>query len=128
MELIIYEGYLRNKNKLCRELSVDLCEDRTETERAILQKGYQKWGTKLPKHLRGAFVFAFRDSGNGRLFCARDAFGIQSLYYHITAGGELLVGPDLSSILCSGKYKKSIDMSALQTYLMLGYPAGDKTL
>lgn len=128
MELIIYEGYLRNKNKLCRELSVDPCEDRTETERAILQKGYQKWGTKLPKHLRGAFVFAFRDSGNGRLFCARDAFGIQSLYYHITAGGELLVGPDLSSILCSGKYKKSIDMSALQTYLMLGYPAGDKTL
>ena len=128
MELIIYEGYLRNKNTLCRELSVDPCEDRTETERAILQKGYQKWGTKLPKHLRGAFAFAFRDFENGRLFCARDAFGIQSLYYHITADGELLVGPDLSSILCTGKYKKSIDSKALQTYLMLTYPAGEKTL
>ena len=128
MELIIYEGYLRNKNTLCRELAVDPCEDRTETERAILQKGYRKWGTELPKHLRGAFAFAFRDFENGRLFCARDAFGIQSLYYHITADGELLVGPDLSSILCTGKYKKSIDSSALQTYLMLTYPAGEKTL
>ncbi len=128
MELIIYEGYLRNKNELCRELSIDPREDRTIAERAILQKGYQKWGQDLPKHLRGAFAFAFRDLEHGSLFCARDAFGIQSFYYHITAGGELLVGLDLSSILCSGKYKKSIDKSALQTYLMLTYPAGEKTL
>ena len=68
MTICCYEGYLRNKKELCRELSVDPCEDRTATERAILQKGYQKWGQELPKYLRGAFAFVFRDPGYGSLF------------------------------------------------------------
>lgn len=128
MELCLYEGYLRNGHALCRELSIDSGEDRTARECAILQKGYQKWGQNLPGHLRGAFAFAFRDPVSKDLFCARDAFGIQSFYYHQTDGGDLLFGPDLSSILCSDKYRKSIDMQALQIYLTLGYPCGENTL
>lgn len=128
MKLYIYEGYLRNRHELCQELSIDPGGDRTAAECVILQKGYQKWGQDLPKHLRGAFAFAFRDPASGDLFCARDAFGIQSFYYHMTVGGDLLFGCDLSTIICSDKYQKRIDMQALQIYLTLGYPCGENTL
>lgn len=130
MELFIYEGYLRNRRELCRTLELQPEEtwDRTRTEREILCKGWKKWGSDLPGHLLGSFAFAFRDAESGDVFCARDAFGIRTLYYHVTADGQLLCGTDLSGIVRHETCSKAIDMDALRIFLTLGYPAGERTL
>ena len=72
MTLCYYEGYLRNRRQLCRELDLP---DET-AEQAILEAGYRRWGADLVHRLYGAFAFAFRSQDDGSLFCARDQIGL----------------------------------------------------
>ena len=130
MELFIYEGYLRNRRELCRmlELQPEETWDRNRTEREILCKGWKQWGQDLPGHLLGSFAFGFQDEESGEVFCARDAFGVQNLYYFVTEDGQLLCGTNLSDIINQEAYAKAIDEDALQIFLTFGYPAGERTL
>lgn len=64
--LLYYEGYIRNRRQLCRDLSLP----EGTTEQGILEAGYRRWGADLVDRLYGAFAFAFRGD-DGALFCAR---------------------------------------------------------
>ena len=126
MDIQLYEGYLRNRFPLCRELGLMPGTDRRETELGILRAAWQRWGREIVHHLHGSFVFVIRDGES--LFCARDAFGIRTLYYSVTDDGTFLCGADLCAIVTNPHYKKKLDRDALQLYLLFGYPAGERTL
>ena len=128
MIIELYEGTLRNRDQLCRELQVVQSPDRRDTERAILEAGWRRWGRELVGHLYGSFAFAIRDQEEGTLFCARDPFGIQSFYYHAAKDGAFLYGTDLGGIVSSPHYIKALDRQALQLYVLFGYPIGARTL
>ena len=128
MRIRQYEGYLRNRVQLCRELGLAQGSDRRETERAVIEAGFRRWGRALPGHLYGSFAFALWDAEREELFCARDPFGIQTFYYCAAKDGAFLCGPDLQGITKSPHYRKSLDREALQLYLLFGYPVGEKTL
>ena len=130
MTLFMYEGYLRNRRQLCEALDLQPAKtwDRNRIEREILCRGFDEWGCDLPKHLLGAFAFGFRDADSGEVFCARDAFGIQNLYYHVAEEGQLLCALNLTDIVERDEYSKDIDMVSLQRYLCFGYPAGEETI
>lgn len=127
ISILFYEGCLRNRKQLCKELMVGESPDRTETERAILLKGYERWGRDVVHHLYGGFSFALRGE-DGSLFCARDHFGLKSLYYCLMPDGRLLCSPDIAGIAADPAYRKAIDPQALQLYMMFGYPVGEATL
>ena len=127
MTVCLYEGYLRNRKALCRELCVDPRSSRDETEREILLKGYARWGRALPEHLQGGFAFALRDRERRELFCARDPLGLRPFWY-CRASSALLFGTDLDAVVKDPRYEPGIDPEALQIYMMFGYPAGGKTL
>lgn len=128
MEICFYEGYIRNQKQLCRQLQISPEASREKTERKILSAAFECWKYEMVNHLNGAFSFALYDEGKQEYFCARDSFGIKSLYYHITSGGEFLCSADIKPIADNPAYKKDIDIQALQYYLMFGYPVGEKTL
>ena len=123
MTLCCYEGYIRNRRQLCRELG--LGDD--ASERAVLEAGYRRWGSGLVARLYGGFAFAFRD-GEGAVFCARDQIGLQPLFYCLAGDRELLLGCDINDILRDPRYHRAIDREALQYYMGFGYPVGEKTL
>ena len=123
----LYEGYLRNREALGRELGTDPGLPREEAEREILRKGYERWGRALPGRLLGGFAFALWDEGRRELFCARDPLGLRQFYYCRTPSA-LLYGTDLASVTGDPRCTRSIDPEALQLYMMFGYPAGEKTL
>ena len=123
-----YEGYLRNCAQLCRALGLAQGPNRRETERAVIEAGYRRWGHALPGHLHGSFAFALWDTARGELFCARDPFGIQTFYFCTPEDGAFLCGPDVRAITKSPHYRKDLDREALQLYLLFGYPVGEKTL
>ena len=127
MNILLYEGSLRNRVPLCSELGLARSNDARETELAILSAGYRRWGKKLPCHLYGSFAFVILDE-DGQLFCARDAFGVETFYYCETDNGVLLYGCDLREITKSPRYRKALDRQALQLYALFGYPVGDRTL
>ena len=127
ISILFYEGYLRNRKQLCKELLTGDSTARTETERTILLKGYQRWGRDVVYHLYGGFAFALRGE-DGKLFCARDHFGLKSFYYCLMPDGRLLCSTDIAGITADPAYRKAIDPEALQRYMMFGYPVGEATL
>ena len=54
---------------------------RTASEHRLILASYQRWGEDCVDHLEGDFAFAVADAARGRLFLARDRFGVRPLYY-----------------------------------------------
>ena len=124
-EIIEYIGHIRNHEALCAELGLPAGMPRDERERAIIAKGYEKWGKQLPDHLYGMFAFCIKD-GN-KLFCVRDHFGTKPYYYYLTDDGRLLCGANIRDIISQDGFKKEINTDMLQIYMTLTYVAGEDT-
>ena len=124
MTLCYYEGYIRNRRQLCRDLDLP---DGTN-EQAILEAAYRRWGADLVHHLYGAFAFAFHDKDDNSYFCARDQIGVQPFFYYQTGNNTLLFSGDVNEILRDPRFHPALDMEALQNYMNFGYPIGEKTL
>ncbi|MBR2699388.1 MAG: hypothetical protein IKE76_12425 [Clostridia bacterium] len=87
----------------------------------------------IDNHIQGNIINITSSRGerayaNAGLFCARDHFGIKTLYYCLLPDGRLLCATDISEIAADAGYRKAIDPDALQLYMMFGYPAGEATL
>lgn len=124
-EIIEYIGHIRNHEALCAELGLPAGMPRDERERAIIAKGYEKWGKQLPDHLYGMFAFCIKDGS--KLFCVRDHFGTKPYYYYQTDDGRLLCGANIRDIISQDGFKKEINTDMLQIYMTLTYVAGEDT-
>ena len=131
----MYEGYIRNRRQLWRELSEDPASmdgrepsDTWKSELAIIERGWQRWGYELPLHLYGAFSFVLEDEEEHSLICVRDPLGIKPLFYYVTPDGRLIYGTSIQEVAAHPDYEKAIDPEALQLYMIFGYPVGEKTL
>ena len=125
IELKEYRGHIRNWRQLCEELGVDSTLPRTEREKAIVVKAYEKWGTAVADHFYGMFAFAVEN--DGEIFCVRDHFGTKPFYYYETADGRLLYGTMIRDIISQEGFVKELNESMLQIYLTLTYVAGEDT-
>jgi asparagine synthase (glutamine-hydrolysing) len=81
--VITYNGEIYNYIELGAELGGDF---KTASDTEVILRAYEKWGERCVEKLRGMFAFALWDAALGRLFVARDRFGIKPLYYATVAG------------------------------------------
>ena len=65
----------------------------------LVLAAYRRWGERCPERLLGAFAFAVWDRGAQKLFCARDHFGINPLYYHHRAGRAFAFASEIKALL-----------------------------
>lgn len=122
-----YRGHIRNWRELCEELGADASLPRSQREREIILKAYEKWGYEMGSHIYGMFALAIEDSEKGITFCLRDQFGTKPFYYYLTEGGELLCGTFIRDIMQSPDFKKELNTDMLQIYMSLTYVAGEDT-
>ena len=125
MRVCLFAGYMRNRAQLCEELGIPPA-GRREQERSVLEAGFSRWGCEIGNHIHGSFALAILDEESGKLFCARDPLGIEPFYYRLDPDGTFRYGSRIVDVV--DKARREIDPEALQRYLMLGYPAGEKTL
>ena len=104
MNLTLFEGCLRNRKALCRELALP---DGAE-EAAVIEAGYRRGGAALPDRLYGAFAFAFHDPESGAFFCARDPVGLQPFFYCVTENVRVYTRDGETLIQGIGEYAGSI--------------------
>lgn len=78
---LTYNGEIYNYIELRAELEDLGWTFRTKTDTEVLLKAYQQYREACLKKLNGIFAFAIYDTQTGRLFLARDHFGIKPLYY-----------------------------------------------
>lgn len=77
--------------------------------------------------LRGMFAFVIYDRQEGKLFGARDWFGIKPFYY-TEVGGAFLFGSEIKSFLDYPGFEKKINRDALKMYLEFQYSPLPETI
>ncbi|SIT58168.1 putative Asparagine synthase (glutamine-hydrolyzing) [Mesorhizobium prunaredense] len=84
---LVADARLYNHAELWRALgSVSWFRD-TPSDAELLLAAYQRWGEQAVLKLRGDFAFAVWDERKGRLFAARDPFGVKPFFYHTDSDG-----------------------------------------
>ena len=103
--VVVFNGEIYNYQELKKELNDYPYQTKSDTE--VLLSGYIKWGSDLPKHLRGMFAFAIYDTKEKSLFCARDPFGIKPFYYYQTED-TFLFASEIKEFLEHPAFEKKI--------------------
>ena len=80
--ILVYNGEIYNYVELRTELEKfgHVFSSNGDTE--VLLSAFLQWGKKCLNKLNGMFAFVIYDKSTGRIFAARDRFGIKPLYYY----------------------------------------------
>lgn len=79
---VVADARIDGRAELVRELAgagIDAAADAPAAE--LILHAVRAWGDDAPSHLLGDFAFAVWDAPRGRLFCARDPFGVKPFFY-----------------------------------------------
>lgn len=116
---ITYNGEIFNFHEVRAKLEQagDRFTTRTDTE--VILKAFRAWGEGCLQELRGMFAIAIWDAELGRLFLARDRFGIKPLYYH-TGDGQLHFASELRALLACGSIPRRLSAAGVFDYLRFG--------
>jgi asparagine synthase (glutamine-hydrolysing) len=122
--VVTFNGEIYNYLELQDELGSS--EFRTDSDTEVILAAYRRWGADCVTRFRGMFAFALWDEAQGRLFCARDRFGIKPFYYTIT-DGVLYFASEVKALL---PFVRAIetDVEGLKDYLTFQFCLSGKTL
>ncbi len=95
---LIFNGEIYNYLELKQELFSLGVNFQTKSDSEVLLKAYAFWGTSCLQKLSGMFAFAIFDRYMGKLFMARDSFGIKPFYYHFD-GERLIFASETKALL-----------------------------
>jgi asparagine synthase (glutamine-hydrolysing) len=123
--VITYNGEIYNFHEIAVHLGPTLLVSRSDTE--VLLQAFAQQGTRLLEKLNGMFAFALHDRIGGKLFLARDRFGIKPLYYRLDHRG-LAFASEIKGIVALGDRRATCDLAALHEWLYYGNALGERTL
>ena len=88
---------------------------------------YREWGPEVFERLVGVYAVAVWDVYDGQFLCARGPAGMRELYYS-TAGDQVVVGSDPSTVLSAPNVPNEIDEGALGEFLVGELGSGSDTV
>jgi len=124
--VLIYNGEIYNYKDIRKRLQKAGYHFATQTDSEVLIYGYREYGPELLQQLRGMFSFVIWDKSQKSLFGARDFFGIKPLYY-AQMQDTFLFGSEIKSFLHHPHFKKVLNTTALENYLIFQYSPCDET-
>lgn len=114
--MLVFNGEIYNCGELVGELTASGARFKTHSDTEVILEAYLKWGRRCVERLAGMFAFAIWDDRDGSLFIARDRLGIKPLVW-ARAGGALVFGSELKSLLATGLVERRVRPSAIDAYL-----------
>lgn len=115
---IVYNGEIYNMKELASELARRGITPRTKCDTEYVLWSYIIWGEDAPKKLNGIFAFAVYESGSGRVFVARDRFGIKPFYY-TRVGEQFLFASEIKALFAHKGVTAKLDSRGLWELLYL---------
>lgn len=125
--VLTFNGEIYNFHQLRLELEACGHHFHSQTDTEVLVHGYEEWGEDAVLRLNGMFAFALFDRQRQRLLLARDRYGVKPLYWTF-AGGKLIFGSEIKSILAHGDVPRNISYPALNEYFSFQNIFSDLTL
>src|SRR5205807_748597 len=74
----------------------------------LLAAAYDSWGTGCLDKMVGDFAFSLWDKGRQRLVCARDVFGVRSLFYYLDEK-SFIWASRIHQLLALGRIPRSLE-------------------
>ena len=128
---LIHNGEIYNYKALRAELEGLGCRFRSQTDTEVILHAYETWGPACVLRFNGIFAFALYDrrpsAGRGRVFLARDRYGIKPLYYW-SGQDALLFGSEIKAILAHPLASARVCWQALSQYFTFQNIFDDVTL
>lgn len=78
---IVFNGEIYNFLEVRAELEQKGVHFRTESDTEVLLEAWRVWGPGMLERLNGMFALVLHDNRSGRVFMARDRFGVKPLLY-----------------------------------------------
>lgn len=124
---IAYNGEVYN----FKELKSQYCLDKkfkfkSTTDTEVLLYLYELLGIDFIHKLNGMFSMAIWDSKKGRLYLARDRFGIKPLFYAVTRNA-LWFSSEIKSLLRIPGFDRKVNLEAMHHFFSFDYIPGAGT-
>ncbi|TPR19307.1 asparagine synthase (glutamine-hydrolyzing) [Apilactobacillus timberlakei] len=126
-KVLTFNGEIYNYKEIRTELKHMGYEFKTDVDSEVLIHGYEAWGTKLLKKLRGMYAFVIYDQENKKIFGARDHFGIKPLYYY-DDGESFMYGSEIKSFLSNPNFNKELNIGLLPIHLSFEFIPSKETM
>ena len=115
--LIAYNGEVYNYLELRTELETHGVQFRTRTDTEVIAAACEHFGIEQAlQRLNGMWAFVWIDLAQGRLFIARDRFGVKPLYYCDRAG-MFAFASEIKTLLRALRLRCRVNTHAVATYL-----------
>lgn len=124
--VIVFNGEIYNYQEIKKDLVKKGHSFKTNSDTEVLVHGYEEYGAKLLKKLRGMYAFTIWDKNNNKLFGARDIFGIKPYYYY-KKNNNFLFGSEIKGFLEHPKFEKKLRKEKLVEYLTFTAIPGSET-
>jgi len=83
----------------------------------LILRAYLKWGERCLDHLLGDFSFAIWNGRLGKLFCARDRFGVK-LFYYARKNSCLVFSNTITAVRSHPEVSSRLNESAIGDFLL----------
>jgi len=116
---VMLNGEIYNYLELRRELEACGRPFRSRSDTEVLLQAYAEWGAACLGRLNGMYAIAILDLHAGRLFLARDCFGMKPLYYARIPSGWVIAS-EIPALLGFRGVSRRVDPQSLFEYLDTG--------
>ena len=113
---IVFNGEIYNHKELAKSFAEELGSLTTSSDTEVVLRLYEIFGSRCVQKLRGMFAFCIYDKFSGRLFIARDRFGVKPLYYYFKNGKFFFSSEFKMSFTENLKISKGVEVSSVVTF------------
>jgi asparagine synthase (glutamine-hydrolysing) len=117
---LTFNGEIYNYIELREELKQKGHIFSSSSDTEVILHAYQEWDISCLDKFAGMFAFALWDQGKGRLFCARDRFGIKPFYYYHNSN-QLLFASEIKQFFYEPSIKQKPNDAMAYDYLVHGF-------
>ena len=114
--VIVFNGEIYNYRELRRDLTNRSHSFLTSSDTEVVLKAYIEYGRDCVQRFIGMFAFAIYDVVAGRVFLARDHFGVKPLYYMLDSHGNFYFSSELDSLVSGVGATPELNYSAMLEY------------
>lgn len=117
--VLVYNGELYNTEDLRRELAAAGHSFVGHSDTEVVLHAFAQWGEACVRRFNGIFAFAVWEPAAGRLFLARDRFGVKPLFW-AQVGAGLIFASEIKALLAHPNLRPKLDEQSLTEVFFMG--------
>lgn len=116
---LVYNGEVYNYLELRQELEREGRTFRSRTDSEVILQAFIAWGPAGLRRFNGMWALAIYDREDGKLFCARDRFGIKPFCY-VCQGGRFAFASEIKQLLALPWVKAEVNRDRMADFFLWG--------